>query len=176
MFKSIIMAAVMVAAALPASAAVMRFEITGKVWGGTDGLNLFAQGAGANLQGQAYTSIFIYDTDHGYDSSFNSPDDEQRLGATNFPTPISPVRSASLEIGRVSVVYEMDFARAVAANADAASGPSAIAESFISYASSSSLFSAMQRIGLVERSGATRSELGYTRLIHRDLTVAVACA
>jgi hypothetical protein len=83
-------------AAAPASAAVMVATYVGTVSGGIDYGNVFGQGAGASLAGQAFTETFTYDTQLGIDDGEPGFYQEQD-GGTAWGAP-SPMLGAALII------------------------------------------------------------------------------
>lgn len=153
MFKAFCVLAIIAGGAVPASAAVMRFEMTGQianVFPGTDGLNIFGQGAGASLAGQDFTSVFIYDTAFGSDPYPDDPDQDGRNGGTSAGSVPTPIRSASLEIGGVTTSYAAEFFST---------------QSYIGYIPLIDSFTAYQYAQQVMQSGTTNTSLAFSGAI-----------
>jgi hypothetical protein len=87
-----------------ASAAIMQATFTGTLTSGTDISGVFGD-AGSSLGGQAYTSVFGYDTTLGYFAEFGGGGvfGFNQSGGTGTSTPLSPVTSAALTVGGATV-------------------------------------------------------------------------
>jgi hypothetical protein len=68
---------------VPAKATVVYVTYLGTVIRGTDPGNVFGQGA--NLNGQSYSVLYVFDTQVG--TQINHPTENFVFGGTNFGTP-----------------------------------------------------------------------------------------
>ena len=97
MFKEMVSAAVMVLGfATPGISATMKVEFTGNVVASSDMTGLFGLGAGADLNGLAYTLTYIYDTAVGTRATVAGKDDHLQ-GGTAYGA-ANPTISAQLTI------------------------------------------------------------------------------